>query len=97
MDGYFTSDSNPCQNNGICQDGVCICPNGWTGVTCTVDMDECEIGTCVNSDGCQNTPGNYKCNCTKGKWHMERQFACIACACFDVQVIFVSKSLLVCF
>lgn len=24
----------PCFNGGICRDGVCLCPSGWTGSQC---------------------------------------------------------------
>ena len=39
---------NPCQNEGSCEDGVnmftCDCANtGYTGPTCEVDIDECEV------------------------------------------------------
>lgn len=38
-----------CKNGGACErqpsgDYVCICPQGWTGKQCTVDVDECARG-----------------------------------------------------
>ena len=45
---------------------MCICASGWTGPTCSIDIDECALGACVHSFGCVNTEGSYICNCTSG-------------------------------
>lgn len=65
--------SNPCQNGGTCTDLYnsfqCQCPDGWTGTTCSQDVNECSIiqGTpdaCQNGGTCQNIQGSYRCLCT---------------------------------
>ena len=65
--------SNPCHAGASCEtspiDGtyLCSCPNGFKGVDCTEDIDECEAGSPCEHDGlCVNTPGSFKCNCTRG-------------------------------
>ena len=62
----YVSENSECQNNGFCRNKVCICASGWTGATCKIDIDECSLGTCMNSYSCQNTMGGYICNCTQG-------------------------------
>lgn len=67
---------NPCMNNGTCinTDGsfICRCPPGWTGPTCSEDVNECPMFLCKNGASCQNgaecvnTPGSYKCICPPG-------------------------------
>uniref|UniRef100_A0A672PT98 G-protein coupled receptors family 2 profile 2 domain-containing protein n=1 Tax=Sinocyclocheilus grahami TaxID=75366 RepID=A0A672PT98_SINGR len=32
----MTMPSLVCENNGILQDGICICPDDWTGTTCNI-------------------------------------------------------------
>lgn len=44
--------SNPCQNGGICADGVndylCVCKTGFSGKNCERDIDDCEQAPCKN-------------------------------------------------
>ena len=39
--------SNPCLNEATCQDGInnytCNCLPGFTGNSCEIDIDECEV------------------------------------------------------
>ncbi|KAH7984134.1 hypothetical protein HPB52_017345 [Rhipicephalus sanguineus] len=65
--------SNPCHAGAICDtspiDGtyLCSCPNGFQGVDCTDDVDECAQGfPCEHQGLCVNTPGSFRCNCTRG-------------------------------
>ncbi|XP_077993986.1 uncharacterized protein LOC144447778 [Glandiceps talaboti] len=64
--------SNPCNNGGICYDGVnsylCACSEGWEGDVCDQDIDECERGTsnCDINANCTNTIGAYNCSCIDG-------------------------------
>ena len=42
---FFSQCSEPCgdmacKNNGICVDGVCDCPEGFTGTTCEIDLNQ---------------------------------------------------------
>lgn len=49
---YNECGSNPCQNGGICADGVnaylCVCKSGFSGKDCEVDIDECKQAPCKN-------------------------------------------------
>lgn len=49
--------------------GMCTCNTKWEGKDCTVDVDECKIGTKrCDSDlhVCVNTPGSATCECRYG-------------------------------
>ncbi|XP_064617081.1 protein crumbs-like isoform X2 [Liolophura sinensis] len=60
---------NPCGDRGECVEKPgsfeCDCDPGFTGIPC-VDINECDIGQCKNGAGCENTIGDYSCNCTLG-------------------------------
>ncbi|KAJ8936905.1 hypothetical protein NQ318_010932 [Aromia moschata] len=67
---------SPCQNGGVCIDGVsrydCNCTGtGYTGLLCEMDTDECKeyAMPCGRAGTCQNMPGSYRCICDtiKGK------------------------------
>ncbi|XP_052272462.1 uncharacterized protein LOC127872979 isoform X1 [Dreissena polymorpha] len=59
-----------CQNGGKCisQDNEpqCTCNPGWTGETCSSDVDECAGHPCINGGTCQNKFNNYTCECAPG-------------------------------
>ncbi|XP_022097489.1 fibrillin-1-like [Acanthaster planci] len=55
----------PCQNGGTCRSGTCICPEGFTGPTCTTDIDECQDPTRCTFQ-CNNYYGGYQCLCPLG-------------------------------
>ncbi|KAL8615010.1 hypothetical protein ACOMHN_051871 [Nucella lapillus] len=58
-----------CRGRGTC-DSVrgCQCQSGWTGVTCSRDIDECVtvVKPCSDTQTCANTNGSYVCNCPYG-------------------------------
>ena len=58
-----------CQNNGFCADPSeqfeCSCPNGFTGSTCEINIDECLENECVHGT-CVDQVGNYTCSCDRG-------------------------------
>nr|XP_022311299.1 fibropellin-1-like [Crassostrea virginica] len=63
----------PCQNNGTCASTVgtssyynCSCTEGWEGINCEADIDECVNDPCNNSIRCINTVGSYLCLCHSG-------------------------------
>ncbi|XP_023158448.1 protein crumbs isoform X2 [Ceratitis capitata] len=64
--------AQPCRNGGVCTDlangeYTCSCTSGWTGRTCTKDVDECALDPNICGNGiCKNEEGSYKCYCTPG-------------------------------
>ncbi|XP_070175366.1 fibrillin-3-like [Littorina saxatilis] len=61
-------------------DGTCTCKRGWTGSTCSEDIDECsaENFTCPANTGCNNTVGSYVCQCHRG-FFKQTDDTCIEC------------------
>ncbi|XP_055375058.1 protein crumbs isoform X2 [Condylostylus longicornis] len=62
--------SNPCLNGGNCKtNGLsyeCICPEGWNGTNCEIDIDECADKTVCGNGICVNQMGTFKCYCEPG-------------------------------
>ncbi|XP_035824838.1 fibrillin-3, partial [Aplysia californica] len=46
----------------------CVCHDGWRGVTCDRDVDECSasVPVCPVSAECRNSYGGYTCVCREG-------------------------------
>ncbi|XP_059839511.1 protein crumbs homolog 1 [Hypanus sabinus] len=61
-----TCSSNPCKNNGKCEDMVsyyrCSCPAGWN---CEENIDNCQSSPCVHGN-CTDEVSAYKCVCLPG-------------------------------
>ena len=55
--------------NGTCVDGVesfeCMCPAGFTGTCCDINIDECETTGCVNGE-CTDLINAFQCDCYPG-------------------------------
>ncbi|XP_076026120.1 protein HEG [Genypterus blacodes] len=63
--------SNPCMNGGMCvsfggRDFTCHCQEAWTGRTCNLDVNECELDPCPSGSRCINTRGSFSCECPLG-------------------------------
>ncbi|XP_066264590.1 neurotrypsin-like [Branchiostoma lanceolatum] len=60
--------SNPCQNNGTCIEGVdhyiCQCGREWVGVNC--EMRLCDSNPCQNKGICIDDLDHYICHCGRG-------------------------------
>ena len=58
-----------CQNGGtflVAKDSFkCLCADGFTGVNCETNVDDCEQVICLNNGTCQDGINSYTCNCPK--------------------------------
>lgn len=56
-----------CKNGGKCKKpDHCLCPSGWTGKNCHLDVDECAQNQAKCDHSCVNLPGSYRCGCHPG-------------------------------
>jgi hypothetical protein len=46
--------------------GTCKCSEGWSGVRCQDDINECNTTTCPDNSQCVNTEGSFYCKCDVG-------------------------------
>lgn len=44
----------------------CICPPGYFGTLCDLDVNECEDSPCLHEGICINTRGGFECICRPG-------------------------------
>nr|XP_026690957.1 uncharacterized protein LOC100184291 isoform X5 [Ciona intestinalis] len=60
---------SPCVN-GSClinkNNYTCECEAGFTGMNCSIDIDDCSPNPCVNSMDCIDRVNDYQCDCTPG-------------------------------
>ncbi len=47
-------------------EGTKVCRAGWTGSSCTEDINECLSNPCNNGGTCENLIGRYICHCADG-------------------------------
>ncbi|VUZ54040.1 unnamed protein product [Hymenolepis diminuta] len=67
----YCIDENPCKNEGVCvmhnpTGFKCICPQGWGGLDCSENLDDCEYNKCQNGGTCKDSVGGYNCECPRG-------------------------------
>uniref|UniRef100_A0A7N8XXP7 Delta-like protein n=1 Tax=Mastacembelus armatus TaxID=205130 RepID=A0A7N8XXP7_9TELE len=59
--------SNPCLNGGSCaetsQGYECLCAPGWTGPSCSINVDECLGNPCSHGGTCQDLVNGFRCTC----------------------------------
>ncbi|XP_041470036.1 fibropellin-1-like [Lytechinus variegatus] len=65
--------SNPCKNNSnhtVCTASgdsfECVCPSGFKGQMCEIDINECESNPCQNGATCKDLVNKYRCHCFPG-------------------------------
>ncbi|XP_019639762.1 PREDICTED: fibropellin-1-like [Branchiostoma belcheri] len=89
-DGTSASDidecaSNPCQNDGTCQDGLdsyhCHCPIGYGGDNCQTDLDLCADVACPFDWQCQDQGNNFVC--LAGTTRLAEPYSCSSASCPD--------------
>ncbi|XP_072372322.1 EGF-like repeat and discoidin I-like domain-containing protein 3 isoform X1 [Scyliorhinus torazame] len=65
---------NPCHNGGTCEVSdtyrgdtfigyICRCPDGFSGIHCQHNINECEFEPCRNGGICTDLIANYSCEC----------------------------------
>lgn len=65
---YFSDEcaSNPCSGNSTCEDKlndfICHCQPGFTGKTCSININECEGNPCENGK-CIDKVNDFECDC----------------------------------
>jgi len=57
-----------CQNGGVCIDGRCDCPDGFTGVNCELSLDPCQAKAChpTQAVDCVSHDDEARCVCADG-------------------------------
>ncbi|XP_078616505.1 sushi, von Willebrand factor type A, EGF and pentraxin domain-containing protein 1-like isoform X5 [Branchiostoma floridae x Branchiostoma japonicum] len=62
--------SSPCQNGGSCtmqgSEFICLCPAGFEGDMCDVNVDECASMPCYSLATCLDRVNGYECVCASG-------------------------------
>lgn len=56
----------------LCMFLRCVCPEGFEGDTCEINIDDCEDNDCENNSTCIDGINNYTCMCSPeytGKTH----------------------------
>ena len=57
-------------NDGTCTDGVnsftCNCVDGFTGMNCATNIDDCDPNPCTNGSTCIDKINSFACNCVDG-------------------------------
>lgn len=62
-----------CQNNGVCNDGYCMCPDGFEGKYCEIAWRDNYIGVYAASENCSSSsPSNYTITITANTTFPER-------------------------
>ena len=44
----------------------CVCPSGWSGITCTINTNDCSMEPCFNGGTCHDRVNDFECRCQPG-------------------------------
>lgn len=62
---------NACHNGGTCFNLLgghsCVCVNGWTGESCSQNIDDCATAVCFHGATCHDRVASFYCACPMGK------------------------------
>jgi hypothetical protein len=62
--------ASPCLNEGRCFESgpeyACLCPAGFQGKNCELQLTFCDPNPCLNGGTCLDTPTNAVCDCAVG-------------------------------
>lgn len=66
-----TQQQPPCANGAQCvplQQGrrKCVCPPGWTGTRCEINVDDCAEEPCLMGAKCTDLVNDFRCECPSG-------------------------------
>lgn len=63
-------EASSCEHGGTCVSGdsaaVCVCPPGYSGARCEVDIDDCARNPCFNGGTCTDGVNSFTCACAPG-------------------------------
>uniref|UniRef100_A0A3Q1HY86 Uncharacterized protein n=1 Tax=Anabas testudineus TaxID=64144 RepID=A0A3Q1HY86_ANATE len=66
-DACITASCTNCTSKLGTDEFTCHCPDGFTGLNCTQDVDECQSNPCNNNKSlCVNEINGYSCHCAIG-------------------------------
>ncbi|KAI8493285.1 hypothetical protein Bbelb_292890 [Branchiostoma belcheri] len=72
MSGLKPCEPNVCQNGGNCTScfgestNFCDCLDGFEGLHCEIDTDECASNPCQHGGTCRDQVNSYSCRCPTG-------------------------------
>ncbi|XP_040577951.1 cubilin [Lepeophtheirus salmonis] len=62
--------SSPCQHDSVCipmaNGFICNCAPGYTGSTCSIEINECDSNPCFNGATCIDMNNDFRCVCNEG-------------------------------
>jgi hypothetical protein len=66
--GLLCANTCNCSVNAIECNAVsgCVCRAGYSGIDCSIDINECSRNLCPLNSVCKNVPGSYSCLCNPG-------------------------------
>ncbi|XP_034532681.1 neurocan core protein-like [Notolabrus celidotus] len=69
---FWSVENNPCQTNPCLHGGSCLqegdgyscyCPQGFSGESCEIDVDDCQSNPCQNGGTCIDEINSFVCLC----------------------------------